>query len=270
MAAVKNAAQRGVEAQLVEAAGITVALQRAGSGAPLLVIHGELGVPGWPDSLARLAEDYDVIVPSLPGYGASTRPDWIMGVRDLAAWVPWFARDLDLPAPVNVIGCSLGGWVAAEIATVAPQFFNKIVLVGAMGLKPDEGEIFDYFLESGSTGLRRAFYRPAQSAEFMRWWGKELTPEEVDRIEQHREMTCRVAWKPYMHSLTLRHLLRGVPTPTLLVWGEDDAITPVNCGELYARAMPQARLVTIPDCGHMPEIEKPADFARLVRRFLVD
>jgi pimeloyl-ACP methyl ester carboxylesterase len=143
-------------AAMINAAGITVELRRGGSGPPLLVIHGELGVPGWLDSFALLAEHYHVIVPSLPGYGRSTRPDWIMSMHDLAAWVTWFARDLDLRTPVNVIGCSLGGWVAAEIATVAPQFFNKLILVGAMGIKPERGEIFDYFLEGGLTGLRRA------------------------------------------------------------------------------------------------------------------
>jgi hypothetical protein len=73
---------------------------------------------------------------------------------------------------VNVIGCSLDGWVAAEITTVAPQLCNKLVLVGAMGLKPERAEIFDYFLERGLTGLRRAFHRPEQSSEFMRYWGK--------------------------------------------------------------------------------------------------
>jgi pimeloyl-ACP methyl ester carboxylesterase len=265
LAELNNAALR-----LVEAAGITVALRREGAGAPLLVIHGELGVPGWLDSFALLAEHYDVIVPSLPGYGASSRPDWIMGVHDLAAWVTWFARDLELQTPVNVIGCSLGGWIAAEIATVAPQFFRKMVLVGAMGLKPEQGEIFDYFLDSGIAGLRRAFHQPDASEEFRHWWGKELTPEETDRIEQHREMTCRVAWKPYMHSLTLRHLLPGVRTPTLIVWGRDDAIAPINCGELYERAIAQAHLVKIPECGHMPEMEKPADFVALVRHFLGD
>jgi pimeloyl-ACP methyl ester carboxylesterase len=254
--------------RLVEAAGITVELRRGGSGTPLLVIHGELGVPGWLESFAHLAEHYDVIVPSLPGYGRSTRPDWVMGVHDLAAWVTWLARDLDLRTPVNVIGCSLGGWVAAEIATVAPPFFNKMVLVGAMGTKPEQGEIFDYFLESGLTGLRRAFHRPEQSSEFMRYWGKEWTPEEADLVEQQREMTCRIAWKPYMHSLTLRHILPGVRTPTLLVWGRDDAITPIDSGAIYQRAIPRSRLVVIENCGHMPEMEKPAEFARLVADFL--
>jgi len=250
------------------AAGITVELRRDGSGAPLLVIHGELGVPGWLESFAQLAERYDVIVPSLPGYGRSARPDWIMSVHDLAAWITWFARDLDLGTPVNVIGCSLGWWVAAEIATVAPQFFNKLVIVGAMGIKPKQGEIFDYFLESGLTGLRRAFHRPEQSSEFMRYWGKEWTPEEADLVEQHREMTCRLAWRPYMHSLTLRHLLPGAVTPTLLVWGREDAITPLECGEIYRTAIPRSQLAVIENCGHVPEMEKPAEFARLVGDFL--
>jgi pimeloyl-ACP methyl ester carboxylesterase len=264
------AAMSTVAPQLIEAAGITVELRRGGRGKPLLVLHGELGVPGWLDSFAGLAEHSDVIVPSLPGYGQSTRPDWIMGVHDLAAWVTWFARDLDIRTPVKVMGCSLGGWIAAEIAVVAPQFVEKLVLVGAMGIKPETGEIFDYFLDSGMTGLRRAFYRPEESAEFMRYWGEEWTPEEVDLVEQHREMTCRIAWKPYMHSLTLRHLLQGVRTPTLLVWGGDDAITPLSTGEIYERAIPRARLVTIPNCGHMPEMEKPAEFAEIVRGFLGD
>ena len=180
--------------RLIDIAGITVELRRGGSGTPLLVIHGELGVPGWLESFVQLAEHHDVIVPSLPGYGRSTRPDWVMGVHDLAAWVTWFARDVDLHTPINVIGYSLGGWVAAEIATVASQLFNRIVLVGAMGIKPERGEIFDYFLESGLTGLRRAFHRPEQSSEFMRYWGQEWTPEEADLAEQHREMTCRIAW----------------------------------------------------------------------------
>ncbi|HSY57026.1 MAG TPA: alpha/beta hydrolase [Bradyrhizobium sp.] len=254
--------------RLIDIAGITVELRRGGSGTPVLVIHGELGVPGWLESFAQLAEHHDVIVPSLPGYGRSTRPDWIMGVHDLAAWVTWFARDIDLRTPVNVIGCSLGGWVAAEIATVAPQFFNKMVLVGAMGIKPEQGEIFDYFLESGLTGLRRAFHRPEQSSAFMRYWGNEWTPEETDLVEQHREMTCRIAWKPYMHSLTLRHLLPGVSTPTLLLWGGEDAITPINSGEIYQRAIPRSRLVVIENCGHMPEMEKPTEFAGLIEDFL--
>ena len=114
--------------------------------------------------------------------------------------------------------------MAAEIATVAPQFFNKMIFVGAMGIKPEHGEIFGYFLEGGLTGLRRAFHRPEQSPEFIRYWGRQWTPEEADLVEQHPEMTCRIA--PHLASPAA-----GVVTPTLLVWGHEDAITPLKCGE---------------------------------------
>ena len=254
--------------QLVEAAGLTVEVRRGGAGVPLLVLHGELGVPGWLEAHQHLSESFDVIVPSLPGYGRTTRPDWIMGARDLAVWVTWFARDLELPMPLNLIGGSLGGWVAAEIATIAPQFIHKMVLVGAMGIKPDNGEIFDYFLESGATGLRRAFHRPDDAPQFIRHYGKDLSQEALDVLEQHREMTCRIAWKPYMHSLTLRHLLPAIDVPTLLVWGANDAIIPLESGEIYQRGIERSKLVVIEECGHMPDIEKPAAFSRLVQTFL--
>ena len=193
--------------ELVEAAGITVEVRRGGRGQPLLMLHGELGVPGWLEAHRRLAESFDVIVPSLPGYGRSARPDWIMGVHDLAAWVTWFAREMDIRTPVNVVGCSLGGWAAAEIAIIAPQFLDNMVLVGAMGMKPEQGEIFDYFLESGRPGSGARSIDPS-IAEFAQYYGKEWSPEEADVVEQHREMTCRIAWKPYMHSLTLPHFFR--------------------------------------------------------------
>ena len=260
----------GLTEQLVDAAGIKVQLRKGGNGPPLLVLHGEFGAPGWLDTYQRLAASFQVIVPSLPGYGGSTRPDWIMGVHDLAAWVTWLARDLAIPTPVNVVGFSLGGWVAAEIATVAPQFIRKMVLVGAMGVKPQVGEIFDYFLESGKTGHRKAFHRPDLSPEFARFFGREMTPDEIEQIEQHREMTCRIAWKPYMHSLTLPHLLPAVCTPTLLVWGSEDAITPRDSAEIYRRTIKGARLVMIDQAGHMPEMEQPEAFVQAVRGFLLE
>ena len=110
---------------LVEVAEVRLQLRQGGTGEPLLVLHGELGVPGWLQSYELLAEHFTVYAPSLPGFGRSARPDWIASVRDLAAWVTWFVRDLQLPQPLNVIGCSMGGWIAAEIATVNDPALEK-------------------------------------------------------------------------------------------------------------------------------------------------
>jgi pimeloyl-ACP methyl ester carboxylesterase len=253
----------------VEAAGLRVQLRRGGAGAPLLILHGELGVPGWLQAYAQLAEHFTVYVPSLPGFGQSARPDWIVGVRDLAAWVTWFVRDLKLPQPLPVIGFSLGGWVAAEIATVNPGLFTKMVLVAAAGLKPDEGHVWDYFMHSNKEALAQAFHNPASSPEYARYYGEAWTREDELQAEWNREMAARLVWKPYMRSHTLPALLGGITTPTLVVWGREDAIIPLDVGERYVRAIPGATARVLDRCGHVPEMEHPEAFVRAVREFLV-
>jgi pimeloyl-ACP methyl ester carboxylesterase len=116
--------ERTFTEEFVEAAGVRIQLRRGGAGQPLLVLHGELGVPGWLRAYALLAERFTVYVPSLPGFGRSARPDWILTVRDLAAWVTWFVRDVKLSQPLPVVGFSMGGWIAAEIATMNASLFT--------------------------------------------------------------------------------------------------------------------------------------------------
>jgi pimeloyl-ACP methyl ester carboxylesterase len=114
----------------------------------------------------------------------------------------------------------------------------------------------------------QAFYDPEHVPEYVQYYGKPWTPEEESQIERNREMASRLLWKPYMRSHTLAALLRGIATPTLLVWGREDAIIPLNVCQLYARAIPGATVNIIDRCGHMPEMEKPTEFVRLVRDFL--
>jgi len=251
-----------------ETAGVRIQLRSGGAGAPLLVLHGELGVPGWLRAYAQLAQHFTVYVPSLPGFGQSARPDWIVTVHDLAAWTSWFVRDLKLPWPLPVIGFSLGGWIAAEIATMNAALFTKIVLVGAAGLQPEEGQIWDYFVHSSREAFAQAFCDPARAPEYAQYYGRAWTPEEEMQAEQNREMAARLFWKPYMRSHTLPALLRGVATPTLVVWGREDKIIPLDVGQRYLRAIPGATAKILERCGHLPEMEQPDAFVRVVLDFL--
>ena len=174
-------------------------------------------------------------MPSLPGFGQSARPDWIISIRDLAAWVTWFTRELKLPKPLNVMGISMGGWIAAEIATVNAAIFKKMVLVGEAGLKPEYAQYYD----------------------------KVWTPEE-EQVEINREMAARLLWKPYMRSHTLASLLRGIATPTLMVWGHEDQIIPLDVCQLSQRAIKGATAEILDRCGHMPEMEQPDVFVKAV------
>jgi pimeloyl-ACP methyl ester carboxylesterase len=253
---------------LVEVAGVRIQLRRGGSGAPLLILHSELGVPGWLRAYEQLARHFTVYVPSLPGFGQSARPDWIVSVRDLAAWVTWFVRDLKLSLPLPAIGFSLGGWVAAEIATMNAQVFTKMVLVGAAGLQPAEGHVWDYFMHSHREALTQAFYDPATAPEYAQYFGKAWRPEDERQAEQNREMAARLLWKPYMRSHTLAALLRGVATPTLVIWGREDAIIPLDVCQRYQHAIPGATAKVLERCGHLPEMEQPDAFVKMVLDFL--
>lgn len=255
--------------EFVEAGAVRIQLRRGGRGKPLLVLHGELGVPGWLRAYSLLAERFNVYVPSLPGFGQSARPDWIVSVRDLAAWVTWCVRDLKLAEPLPVIGFSLGGWVAAEIATMNASIFSKMILVGAAGLQPDSGHVWDYFMHSNAEAVAQGLSEPTKVAEYAQYYGPTWTPETEARAEQNREMAARLIWKPYMRSHTLPALLGGVTTPTLVVWGRDDRIIPLNVCHRYVRTIPGAVAAILDGGGHLVEMEQPEAFARVVLDFLV-
>src|SRR5713226_433072 len=96
----------------LEIAGLQTQLLSAGNGPALLVLHHDIGNPGWLPFYEALAQRFSVYVPSLPGYGASERAEWMRSVRDLAAVEQWLLRELGLDG-VSLIGLGFGGWVAA-------------------------------------------------------------------------------------------------------------------------------------------------------------
>jgi len=163
-----------------------------------------------------------------------------------------------------LVGLGFGGWIAAEMAALAPRDFHRLVLVGAMGVKPPEGEIFDQAIVSYIDYAQAGFHDPAA---FTRVYG-DVTTDQLVSWDLCREMSFRIAWKPYMYSMTLPHLLGGVRAPSLVVWGEHDRIVPRSAGELYAKSLPGARVETVAAAGHCVEMEQPDALARLVVPFL--
>jgi len=248
----------------VELGGLTLHLLQGGAGSPVLVLHHDVGNPGWLPFHEGLAGQASVTVPSYPGYGASPRADWMRSVRDLAVVEQWLLASLDLGA-VSLIGLGFGGWVATEMASMAPRLFRRLVLVGAMGLQPEGGEILDQAILAHEAYVRAGFHDPAR---FDAVFGAEPASEQLEAWDLHRESTFRIAWKPYMYSQTLPYLLGGIRSKALIVWGDDDRIVPMECGERYRDLLPDARLETIADCGHFVEMERPEALLDLVLPFL--
>jgi pimeloyl-ACP methyl ester carboxylesterase len=240
---------------------------KGGVGKPLLVLHEELGWPGWLKWNVALARSHSLIVPLHPGYSRTPRAEWMTNVRDLAGFYSRFIKEQGL-APLDVIGFSLGGWIAAEMAACNPTQFRKMALVAPMGIRPTEGVIFDFFQMMAPKHLGATVLDPEKTPEFGDLFGG-LGPEQYERWEECRAQTARLAWMPFMHNPSLPHLL-GVTAglPTLLVWGREDGIVPLSAGEGYRRAVAGAKLVVFDGCGHRPEIEKTADFIRETEAFL--
>jgi pimeloyl-ACP methyl ester carboxylesterase len=130
-----------------------------------------------------------------------------------------------------------------------------------MGIQPKHDYILDQFLISTESYARAGF---ASEETFERIYGAEPEFDQLESWETDREMTSRVAWKPYMYNPTLARLLAAVPTPTSIAWGEADRVVPLECAELYRSALPNAKLQTFPNAGHALDLEQPAALAASV------
>jgi pimeloyl-ACP methyl ester carboxylesterase len=247
--------------------GVPVHTWVGGQGAPLLVLHGAGGNRGWTRSMASLAERHTVWAPTHPGFGASGDAEWMEGIDDLARFYLWFLDVMGL-SRVHLLGHSIGGWTAAELATMRPDAIDRLVLVSPTGLKPAEGEIRDIFFYPPEELLRFNVHDPAGTPEWAELFGGKPGPAEIEIALRNREMAARLTWKPYMFNPRLPHFLPRVPNPTLIVWGREDQIVPVICGEQYRRLLPNATLRVLDRCGHSAPIEQPDAFANLVLDFL--
>ena len=249
--------------ETVSIAGTPLHLRKGGSGAPLLILHHDIGSPDAPALHEMLADRFTVLAPAHPGYDQSPRPAWLKNVRDIAVLYQALLANRQL-AGVTCVGLGFGGWIAAEMATMAPAQLERLVLVGAMGIKPERADIMDQALMSYIEYIRAGFHDPAA---LDRAYGTELPTPLLERWDVNRETTFRIAWRPYMFNPSLPHLLGGVTTPTLVVWGADDRVVPLECGERYVKAMPSATLLVIDKAGHLVDMERPAEVARAIIDF---
>jgi pimeloyl-ACP methyl ester carboxylesterase len=235
-------------------------VMRSGSGTPLLVLHHDIGSLERLPFYDALAQRFTVLVPSHPGYDKSERPSWMRNVRDIAVVYQGLIAERGL-TDVSVVGLGFGGWIAAEMATMTPRGFKQLVLVGPMGIKPERSDIADQALVSYIDYVRLGF---ADQKVYDTTFGAETPGPTLEQWDLNREMTFRIAWKPYMYNPSLPHLLGSVTTPTVVVWGKEDRIVPLECGERYVKALRNATLEVIDGTGHFVEIEKPEQLARLI------
>ena len=248
--------------EFVEVAGAKTQVLKGGSGAPLLILHGARGNPGWAPYHEALSQRFTVYAPSHPGYDKSERPGWVSTTNDVAHFYLALMSTLGLDS-ASLMGFSMGGWIAAEIAAMCTHRVKGLVLTGAVGIKPRVGEIVEMLMVPPEETLKLSFYDPGLVPD-----PPKLTPEEEDVQWRNREMASRLCWKPYMHNPKLPEYLKLIRVPALIVWGCQDRLVPLNCGEIYHEVLRGSRLHVVDQCGHSPQIEKPQEFLDVTLDFL--
>lgn len=241
---------------------------RSGKGDPLVYLHSAVGETLWLPFHQELSDDFDVIAPAHPGFGLSSGYEEIGDIEDVVFHYLDLFETLNLER-FNLVGSSLGGWIAAEFAVRYPDRVDHLVLADAAGLWLDEWPIPDFFARLQNLPALRALLLSKPDSFF----GELLFPAESDdeRFEmalKAMQTTARLGWNPFMHNPKLRKRLRRITSPTLVLWGADDKLLPPAYAEAFHEAIPGSTLKIIEDCGHLPMFEQEAEFVESVRTFL--
>lgn len=217
-----------------------------------LLLHGGAG----PLSVAGFAEllsdggTHRVIAPAHPGFGGTERPDALRTVPDLARHYAALLDELDL-GDVTVIGNSIGGWIAAELALLHSPRVSRVILVDAVGIEVEGHPVADFF---GLTLPQVADYSFFEPDKFR------VDPSTMPPAAQQAMAGNRAALAVYASTMvdpTLRARLAAVDVPTVVIWGEADHIVDVDYGRTFAASIPGARFVLLEKTGHLPQLETP-------------
>lgn len=252
----------------VDLLGTGVEMFTAGSGTPLLFLHGIDGLEGSAPVLRELAKSFTVHAPSHPGFGNSQRPARLNRVDDLGYFYLDLMAQLALDRPV-VVGTSFGGWVAAETLTKEPARASQLVLVSPLGLptaKRREQHVADIFMLSRQELGRRMQVGAPEAGSDMAMLTK-LPEERIRRLMRNDEAASLYGWTPYMSNPKLADRLHRISTPTLMLWGDSDAIVSATYRELWRAALPQAEVETIAEAGHRIHADQPAALAARIAAF---
>ena len=249
--------------------GLDVAYDRAGDGPPLVLVHGAVGdARHWRPQVTGLSDDFTVIAWDEPGAGRSSDVPADFGLGGYAMALASLIEMLN--APAHVCGLSWGGTVALELYRRRPHAVATLVLAdtyaGWKGSLPEDE------VRARVAGVERMLAAPADTTAppVPALFAAEPPREVVELLDavaaDVRRESLRVVLAA-MAEADLRDVLPSIAVPTLLIWGELDARSPLTVARQFARAIPDAELVLIPGAGHMSNLERPEEFNAAIRAF---
>ncbi len=252
----------------------SVEVLEAGEGAPLLFLHGAGGIAAWEGALPLLSANYHVYAPLLPGFGQSTGLQYLEDQFDLFLHGFDVMEALGLERPF-VVGESLGGWMAAEMAALRPKEIGRLALAAPVGLWRDEAPVVDLFGKMVHELIPYLFHNQSCPAAQRMMMLTMLFSDKDDRTQEQVEILIamsrgfRTAAK-FLFPIPehgLEHRLWRIAAPTLVVWGEQDRFVSPIYAEIFREKIPNAEVVKIPGTGHLIGLESPEPYAEALLRW---
>jgi pimeloyl-ACP methyl ester carboxylesterase len=233
---------------------VELTVEERGDGRPFLVLHGGAGPQSVAGFAQLLAEKGDclVITPTHPGFGGTSRPDELNSVARLAALYVSLLDDLGLEG-VTVIGNSVGGWIAAEMALLEAPRVSRVVLLDAVGIEVEGHPVADVAGLSVPEIQALSFHDPAPFRVDL----ATIPDAQKAIMAANGDALAIYAGSAAMADPSLLGRLGGIAIPTLVLWGESDRIVEPAYGQAYAMAIPRSRFEVLPATGHMPQMETP-------------
>jgi pimeloyl-ACP methyl ester carboxylesterase len=249
--------------------GCSVRVFEAGRGEPLVFLHGAGGFLGREDFLDKLAETFHVVAPELPGFGESSGEERLEDMQDFALHGWDVVEALGL-SKVHLVGHSMGGMIAAEMAALAANDVKRLVLVGAAGLWIPEHPIPDLYAMLPHEYPRYLAHDQQFGLKLLTggldFSNLDVLAEFYIANSRRMAMAGKILF-PIPNRRRSKRLYR-IKAETLVLWGEDDLLIPPVYGEKFRELIPGARLVKIREAGHLLPYEQPEMFVSTVAGFL--
>ena len=249
------------ETMELRAQGVRLRVFRAGQGPKVLFLHGAGGVPQWLPFFDLLAERFEVLVPEHPGFGGSEDARLIRSMADLALFYLDLLEENGLDG-LHLVGNSLGGWLAAEILIRDRSRFRSLTQLAPAGIRVKGVPPGDNFIWGPEEALRNLYHDQSYPDRILA-----VPPSEaqLDTMLRNRFTVAKLGWQPRWYDPDLEKWLHRIKLPALVVWGENDRIFPAAYAALWRERLSDARLLILPECGHLPHVEHAATVAGAVR-----
>lgn len=254
--------------RLIEVNGRKVQLMEGGEGEPLVYLHSAYGENLWLPFHEKLARSFRVLAPAHPGFAQTEGLEEIDSMEDMVFHYLDLFDHLGLDR-ANLVGVSLGGWIAAEFAVRHPERVKRLVLGAPAGLWLEEHPMADMFaLMRRPEKLRSLLFHDPDSHLAKMLLPDEPAEEQLAEAYKAMAATGRLAWNPPGHNPKLAGRLGRIKSPTLIIWGDGDKLIPTPYAEAWAKQISGARVKIIKNCGHMLIFEGEDEFVAAVKGFL--